>query len=522
MIDPSLFPPSVQTILVTRLDGMGDIVLGTMLLSGLHRRWPGAYIKILVRPGIQNIAGILPKWVRVIPLPFDPRQPVINNEQALAGAIQAVSEDCQADITIVGEYTRVWASEIIASMSNADLVVAFNGPTGMNIANRGVRDLLEISTPDDWQFVQVDPDLREPSKYAAVLDALGMEPRAFAPALSLRQEDQTIAQTLWSQMGIAAAQSLVVFPGSGAGLSRTLPPLVWNHWIAHLGQSFPVLLLGSEQDAPVVDAVAAEGLPSRAKRLLLPAQHVGVMGALLGGAAAFIGMDCGPMHVSAALGKPTLGVFGGGHRAERFLPTGLKSAAVRMPISCYGCDWHCPFDSRLCLSHMPLQSLIETGDAFLASYLGGAQNADAFSPRIFELSVPAELPNVLLGPTMRQHRQFVRFNHEVLEHHDFLARVNQDRHGRISEMGDALSHITNILAEMTRQNRGQDETIAVANRMLAEMSRHNNSRDLAIAHLNSALADMTRQNDGRDAAIAQIHGAVNQLIGRAAVGAPRK
>ena len=97
---------------------------------------------------------------------------------------------------------------------------------------------------------------------------------------------------------------------------------------------------------------------------------------LVGVAAAYIGMDTGPMHVSAVLGRPTLGVYGGGHRAERFLPAGPRAAAIRMPITCYGCDWHCPFDSRLCLSHIPPQALIDAGDAFLATYLAGTKIDD--------------------------------------------------------------------------------------------------------------------------------------------------
>ena len=515
MIDPSLYPQSVQTILVTRLDGMGDIVLGTMLLSGLHRRWPGAYIKMLVRPQMQSMPAILPKWLRVIRLPFDPREPVLNREQQLADLLQAISEDCQADLTIIGEYNRVWASELIAAMSNADLVVAFNGPSGMNVANRGVRDLLEMSPPDDWQLVSAEADWRETAKYAAMLEALGMEGGAFAPSgLSIRPEDQSIARTLWSQIGIPPEQSIIVFPGCGDGISRTLPPSVWRQWIEHLCQSFPILLLGSELDAPVVDAVADGGLPAQAKRLLLPVQHTGVMGAILEGAAAYIGMDTGPMHVSAVLGRPTLAVFGGGHRAERFLPAGLRAAAIRMPISCYGCDWHCPFSSKLCLSHIPLQALTDAGDAFLASYLADAVNPSPLSPRIFDVPAPAELPNVLLGPTMRQHRQYLQFHHEVMEHHDYLARVNQDRQARISEMGDALGHITKILAEMTRQNRAQDDAINAINRTLAEMTRHNQSRDEAIAHINKTLADMTQQNNARDKAITQLHGAVTQLLNR--------
>ncbi len=40
-------PP--KSILVTRLDGLGDIVLSTGLLLGLHQLWPYAGITMLLR-----------------------------------------------------------------------------------------------------------------------------------------------------------------------------------------------------------------------------------------------------------------------------------------------------------------------------------------------------------------------------------------------------------------------------------------------------------------------------------------
>ena len=527
MVDANLIPQSVQTILVTRLDGMGDIVLGTMLLSALHRRWPGAYIKMLVRPGMESLATILPKWVRLIPLPFDQRKPIANNEEAIASLIRNASEDCQADLTIIGEFNRDWVSEIIAAMSEAELVLAFDGPSGANINNRGVRDILEIGPPDNMQLVHAEMEWRESAKYAAMINALGMEPRAYMPGgLTIRPEDQTIARTLWPQIGIPAAESLIVFPGNGEGALRSLPAMTWNKWIKHLCQSFPVLLLGSEKDGQVIDSISIGGLPDRAKRLLLPTPHVGAMAALLDSAAAYIGADTGPMHVSAVLGKPTLGIFGGGNGTERFLPAGPRAAAARMQLTCFDCQWLCPFDERLCLTRMPIDQLIEAGDAFLASFLGDSKNADPLSPRIFELTAPPELPNVILGALMRQNRHVNRFNHEVIEHHDYLARVNQDRQGRIAEMGDALGHIANILAEMARQNRAQDESIAYLNRILAEMTRHNTARDEAIGHNNTVIADMSRQNAARDQAITQLQAAVNQLLGRPKeqpmTAAPRK
>ena len=460
MLDPTLFPQAVNTILITRLDGLDDVVLGTMLLSGLHRRWPGAYIKILVRPELAGVASILPKWVRVISLPFDPHQLIGGQEDAIAEQLRGVAEDCQADITIVAEYNRVWASEIIANLAASDLVVSFSGPSGMNPVSRAVAELVDAAPSDNWQQVQVDPHWREVEKYRAMLNALGLDPSGFLPGgLVVRTEDQNAAQECWSETGLSPQQTIVLSPGCGRDLTRTLLPIVWGHWAGHIAQTRPVLLLGTEADKGAIDAVVASGLPQTVKQLILPADKVGALTSILDTSAGYIGTDSGAMHIAAALGRPTLGVFGGGDRGERFLPVGKKAAAVRMPIGCYGCDWDCPFDTKLCLSHMPMELLFAAGDSFLDRFVAGNQSHEPLLPEIYDLPAAADLPAMLLGPMMRMHRSMHRFNLEVREHHDYLARVNHDRQARVSEMGDALSSITNILAEMSRQNRTRDETI---------------------------------------------------------------
>jgi len=99
---------------------------------------------------------------------------------------------------------------------------------------------------------------------------------------------------------------------------------------------------------------------------------------------------------------------------------------------------------------------------FVSEYLDGSENPDPLSPRIFDLQPPAELPLTLLGPIMRQHQQFLKLNHDITEHHDYLERI------------------------------------------LADMTRHNIARDNAIQHINNVLAEMTKQNNARDAAIAKL------------------
>jgi len=460
MLDPSLFPQAINTILITQLDGLSDIMLGTMLLSGLHRRWPGAYIKMLVRPQMAAVSNILPKWVRVIPLSFDPREPVAGREEMLAEQLRAISEDCQADITLLAEFDRVWASEILANMASSDLIVAFNGPSGMNPANRAVADALEVDMSEPWQRLAVYPHQPEIEKYRAMLEALGLDPGAFLPGgFVLRTQDQNAADKIWADTGLKGTETILLFPGRGPDLSRTLVPAVWSRWAAHLSQRHSVLIVGSEIDKNAIDAIVAGDLPQQVKHIVLSNDQLGTLTALIETASAFIGSDSGPMHIAAALGRPTLGIFGGGDRGQRYLPIGRKAAAARMPISCYGCDWDCPFDSRLCLSHMPIELLLATAEEFVQRYRATNTFHEAAAPDVYDLPAAADLPVMMLGPIMRMHRSMHQFQKEVRDHQDFMARVNADRQGRVSEMGDALSSITNILSEMARQNRTRDETI---------------------------------------------------------------
>ena len=204
-----------------------------MLLSGLHRRWPGAYIKILVRPELAGVSSILPKWVRVIPLPFDLRQPIMGQEDAVAEQLRGVAEDCQADITIVAEYNRVWASEILANMAASELVVSYNGTSGLNPVARAVAELLEIAPSDNWQQVPVEPHWARWRNIARCSMRWDVDPNGFLPGgLVVRTEDQNAAQAQWTQTGLAPQQTIIMFPGCGSDLTRTLLPIVWGRWAA--------------------------------------------------------------------------------------------------------------------------------------------------------------------------------------------------------------------------------------------------------------------------------------------------
>ena len=520
-------PPDVRSILVTRLDALGDIVMGTMLLSGLHARWPDARITLVVRPQFAAVGDILPDWINVAPLAFDPRLPIAGEESQIIEHLRAFAAAHRAELAIMPKYNRVWAGDIIAQTCGAADILGFAGPTGLNFTHRDICRALGATDqlPAHFQAVSVDAESPEHQKYHAFLYAMGMDVPRFEPAVVVREEDRAQARALWHQTGIDPDRAIILFPSSGEHLVRSLSEQVWVHWIGRLRLIRPVVMFGSEADLPVLAAIEKCGLPADVKRVVVPPERIGLAAAFIERGGVYIGMDTGPMHIAAALGRPTLGVFGGGHNAERFLPVGRRAAAIRMPLGCYGCDWLCPFDTRLCIKSIPEWPLFEAGDAFLNDI---PDNTSPFVPRTYHIEPPAELPAVLLGPIMRQHRRFLVQNHELVEHHAYLARTNADVSTRLDHLRMALENLSadhhargqsindnaRALSDMTRLNTARDQAIALLSSTLAEMTRHNESRDAAIAHLSDSSAQMTAQNQSRDLAIHHLSEALAEMTRR--------
>ncbi len=475
MVDADFQPSAARTILVTRLDALGDIVLGTMLLDGLHAKWPAARIQLVVRPGLGGVASILPDWVDVTPLPFDPRLPFHGREQQIASELRDFAKVHQADLVIIAEYNRIWAGELLAELCGADRVVTFNGVSGLNFRHAGVRAELPPASsasptspaspgsPDRWQIVAVDGASREPIKYRAMLKAMEIDPAPFEPNIMPRDEDRKTAAQLWADTALDPEQAIVCFPSSGELLVRSLDAACWVRWIGRLRLTRPVVLFGADADSAVLDAIEACGLPDGVCRVVAPSDRVGITAAFLERAGAYIGMDTGPMHLAAVLNRPTLGVFGGGHHAERFLPAGRRAAAIRMSLGCFGCDWLCPFDRRLCIKDIPEWPLSEAGDHFLNNI---PDNPTPFTPRVYDIAPPDDLPAVLLGPTMRQHRRFLQLNHELIEHHAYLARLHAEQARQVNELLAITSDLARqnherreVIDHLTRQNHDKGQSI---------------------------------------------------------------
>ncbi len=104
-----------------------------------------------------------------------------------------------------------------------------------------------------------------------------------------------------------------------------------------------IILWGPGQEADVARLKELIKAPV----LIPPMTSLQQLGALMMRCAFVVGNDSGPLHISAALQIPTLGIFGP-TRADRQGPYGEKNSSVfKKELACIGCNLlHCPIGLR--------------------------------------------------------------------------------------------------------------------------------------------------------------------------------
>jgi ADP-heptose:LPS heptosyltransferase len=146
----------------------------------------------------------------------------------------------------------------------------------------------------------------------------------------------------------AVASQRGVWPIEGwAALARALR----EKYDAH------VLISGAPADAPVAEAIvhACLGGGGRDESVASIAgkTKIGAFGALAQRARAFVGITTGTMHLAAAVGCPTVGIFPfQSDFPERWAPLGTCTAVVRASYPCHSGDTkeRCP--DYACIAHL--------------------------------------------------------------------------------------------------------------------------------------------------------------------------
>ncbi len=280
-------------ILIIRLSAIGDIVFTTALLPALRQRWPDAHIAWLTTPFGKELLDEHPLIDEVIVLP----------EALRDGHFPAALGEAWRFARALRAHRFSLAIDAQGLLKSALWAMASGARRRVGLRPREGAQLLYTERVSAQMDEQPDRPAREYRHLARQLDLDTTHfPMAIAPR---RQEAQVASQRL------GQAQPIFLLPFT------TRPQ---KHWFdacwAELAQALgkhsnqPVWLLGGPGDEEHAQriAAAAEGVPITV--VAGPNSHLGEKIALLARSSLSIGVDTGLTHMSIALGRPTLALFG--------------------------------------------------------------------------------------------------------------------------------------------------------------------------------------------------------------------
>jgi ADP-heptose:LPS heptosyltransferase len=158
----------------------------------------------------------------------------------------------------------------------------------------------------------------------------------------VRPEETARVRALLSEAGLQeGAPYAVLNPNAGRlSLERRWPPASFAGLVRRLveGEGLAVVLIGAPGEREHTAGVARAAGPLPAGRLVDLSGRLaqGELCALLAGARAVVSNDSGPMHLAAALGAPTVGLFGP-ETPVMYAPLGRRVEVLYEPPVCSPC-----------------------------------------------------------------------------------------------------------------------------------------------------------------------------------------
>lgn len=157
-------------------------------------------------------------------------------------------------------------------------------------------------------------------------------------------------------------------PGAAYGSAKRWDAARFGQVAVALSRDFDVLILGGPQERPQGDAIeAALRQAGIADYRNLIGQSVSELVATMAGMKLYIGNDSGTTHIAAALGVPTVAIYGSTSPALAYPWRHPASRIVRHDVACAPCNRRtCPLQHHACMQEITVGQVLDAAHSLLA------------------------------------------------------------------------------------------------------------------------------------------------------------
>jgi len=345
-----MLSPSAR-VLIIKLSSIGDVVHALPVAAALRRHYPQSYLAWAVKPAAAELLAGNPHLTEVLVIggrgsaPGLESLPPLTHPFALRGALRSRRFEVAVDMQ------GLFKSALLTALSGARERVGFRNAqegTFLFYNRRVVPDRKDVHAVEGYfGFAAALEAPVEPVEFAiAVTDA----DRQHAEAL-VRGHDRVVALVpgaRWSSKQWPAERFAAVAEALHRDFGCTAAV------VGGPGDGALAARVGAATSAPVLDLTGRTTLKQLA--------------ALFDRGLLTIANDTGPMHISAAVGTPTVAIFGPTDPA-RLGPYGPGHATVCARVSCAPCRRR-ECASRQCLGQITVEQVLAAARALLAARAG--------------------------------------------------------------------------------------------------------------------------------------------------------
>lgn len=372
-----------KNILLPRFDTFGDIVIFEAFVASLREVFPDAKITLLVCNGYDDLAAIFPASLNLHWLTVDQHAYVAPTECDKSNFLAELKHIIEAgwDAVVLSAYNHTWLDNLLLEQFTDAHVFFVLGSTS---------DALTYSSAL-CSVVPADESIHEIEKYRIFLEHLTGDTALLPmPQLVINHNLADERREELIKLQLEGLHYVACLPAGTNNQKNKVWPLDRYVeilcWLAETRGLVPLIVGHVTEETPVRSLAKLIGTRGVDTRIWLgQTGDIPVLSALLEHAALYVGSDSGPMHISAALEVPTVGIFGGGHRF-RFLPVGKRAIGVAAEIPCYGCHWNCIFDDAPCVRLVEVDHVKEA--------VGMVVGSEHLESRL--LNVASRLPQALI------------------------------------------------------------------------------------------------------------------------------
>jgi ADP-heptose:LPS heptosyltransferase len=289
-------PPDVpRRVLLIRPDHVGDVVLTSPAVALLRASLPETQLTYLVGPWSLEAArhGPSVQAVRVLAFPGFTRRPNPNLLAPYALLLREAARLRKArfDAAVVFRPDHWWGA-LLALVAGIPVRIGSDVPETRPLLTHA------LQSPPGTHATERALATARLALGAFNVDAAGV---AFSPVFTLSDASTEHCS------GLEPQRTIAIHPSAGAPL-KSWPISSWAHVVDALaGRGLQVVLTGAPDDRPLLAAITAKASGSAT---ILAGQSLAATAAVYARCALLVSVDSGAAHLAAAVGTPTVRLYG--------------------------------------------------------------------------------------------------------------------------------------------------------------------------------------------------------------------